>query len=41
MSFLEECWEEREEKLYKEIFETIDDGIYPISRDIFEKYWGN
>ncbi|MFK8013471.1 MAG: suppressor of fused domain protein [Marinicellaceae bacterium] len=37
MSFLEECWEEREVKQYKEIFETIGDGIYPISREIFGK----
>ena len=37
MSFLEECWQEREEKLYKEIFGDIGDGIYPISRDTFDK----
>jgi len=37
MSFLEECWEEREEKAYKQIFGDIGPGIYPLSTEIFNR----
>ena len=37
MSFLEKCWEEREEQKYKEIFGEISNGIYPLSSEIFER----
>ena len=35
MSFLEESWEEREEKSYKEIFGDTGPGIFPLSSEIF------
>ena len=35
MSFLEESWEEREEKSYKEIFGDTGTGIFPLSSEIF------
>lgn len=35
MSFLEKCWEEREEKLFKQIFGDTGKGIYPLSIEIF------
>ena len=37
MSLLEESWEEREEKFYKEIFGDLGPGIYPLSSEIFER----
>ncbi|WP_445370111.1 suppressor of fused domain protein (plasmid) [Methylomonas sp. HW2-6] len=37
MSFLEECWEEREEKAYKQIFGDTGLGIYPLSTEIFNR----
>jgi len=37
MSFLEESWEEREEKSYKGIFGDTGPGIYPLSTDIFDR----
>lgn len=37
MSFLEECWEEREEISYKEIFGDTGPGIFPLSNDIFDR----
>ena len=37
MSLLEESWEEREEKSYKEIFGETGPGIYPLSLDIFTR----
>jgi hypothetical protein len=37
MSFLEESWEEREEKSYKDIFGDTGPGIFPISSEIFER----
>lgn len=37
MSFLEKSWEEREDKVYKEIFGDIGPGIFPLSHEIFER----
>ncbi|MCO1336783.1 suppressor of fused domain protein [Microbulbifer sp. OS29] len=37
MSFLEESWEEREEKLYKKIFVDTGPGIFPIPNEIFDR----
>ncbi len=37
MSFLEESWEDREEKSYKEIFGETGPGIFPLSNDIFDR----
>lgn len=37
MSFLEESWEEREEKLYKEIFGDTGPGMFPLSNEIFDQ----
>jgi hypothetical protein len=37
MSFLEESWEEREEKSYKEIFGNTGSGIFPLSNEIFDR----
>ncbi|MCG8671364.1 MAG: suppressor of fused domain protein [Pseudomonadales bacterium] len=37
MSFLEESWEEREEKTYKEIFGDTGPGIFPLSNEIFDR----
>jgi len=37
MSFLEESWEEREEKSYKDIFGDTGPGIYPLSTEIFDR----
>lgn len=37
MSFLEESWEEREEKSYKEIFCDTGPGIFPLSNEIFDR----
>ena len=37
MSFLETCWEEREEKIYKDMFGFLGKGIYPLSVDIFNR----
>ncbi len=37
MSFLEDSWEEREEKSYKEIFGDTGPGIYPLSAQIFNQ----
>lgn len=37
MSFLEDSWEEREEKLYKQIFGDTGPGIYPLSTEIFAR----
>ncbi|MDO8826196.1 suppressor of fused domain protein [Methylophaga sp.] len=37
MSFLEESWEEREEKSYKEIFGDTGPGIFPLSNEIFDR----
>ena len=37
MSFLEESWEEREEKAYKQIFGDTGPGIFPLSKEIFDR----
>jgi hypothetical protein len=37
MSFLEESWEEREEKSYKAIFGETGPGIFPLSNEIFDR----
>lgn len=37
MSFLEESWEDREEKAYREIFGDTGPGIYPLSNEIFSR----
>ena len=37
MSFLEDSWEEREEKSYKEIFGDTGPGIFPLSNEIFNR----
>ena len=41
MSFLEESWEEREEKAYKQIFDDTGPGIYPLSTEIFDRMNAN
>ena len=40
MSFLEEAWEEREEKLYKELFGGTGKGIYPLTAELFTNNFG-
>lgn len=35
MSFLEKSWEEREEKVYRDIFGDIGKGIYPLTAEFF------
>ena len=37
MSFLEESWEEREEKVYREIFGDTGPGIFPLSSEVFAR----
>ena len=37
MSFLEECWKEREEISYKDIFGDIGPNIYPLSAQVFNR----
>jgi len=37
MSFLEESWEEREEKSYKDMFGDTGPGIYTLSTEIFDR----
>lgn len=37
MSFLEESWKEREEIIYKEIFENTGEGIFTLSNQYFER----
>lgn len=37
MSLLEKSWEQREEKVYKELFGDLGSGIYPLDADIFTK----
>ena len=37
MTFLEKAWEEREEKIYKNLFGDLGLGIYPLDFDIFIK----
>lgn len=37
MSFLEDSWEEREEKSYREIFGDTGPGIFPLSKEIFDR----
>jgi hypothetical protein len=37
MSFLEDSWEEREEKSYKKIFGDTGPGIFPLSTEIFDR----
>ncbi|SCX79411.1 Suppressor of fused protein (SUFU) [Pseudomonas flexibilis] len=37
MSFLEESWEDREEKAYREIFGDTGPGIYQLSNEIFSR----
>jgi hypothetical protein len=41
MSFLDESWEEREEKAYKQIFGDTGPGIYPLSTEIFDRMNAN
>jgi Suppressor of fused protein (SUFU) len=41
MSFLEECWEQREEKIYKQIFGNIGSDIYPLSTELFDRMNAN
>lgn len=41
MSFLEDSWEEREEKVYKKIFGDVGAGIYPLSNEIFDRMKAN
>lgn len=41
MSFLEESWEEREEKVYKQIFGDTGQDIYPLSTEIFDRMNAN
>ncbi|MCJ8339360.1 MAG: suppressor of fused domain protein [Pseudomonadales bacterium] len=36
MSFLEQCWEHREEHVYKEIFTDTGPGIYTLPAELFE-----
>lgn len=37
MSFLENSWEEREERSYREIFGEAGSGIYPLSKEVFSR----
>jgi hypothetical protein len=37
MSFLEDSWEEREDKLYKQIFGDTGSRIYPLPNEIFDR----
>lgn len=37
MDLLENAWEEREEVIYKQLFQDIGQGIYPLDFDIFAK----
>lgn len=37
MSFLEESWEEREDKVYKDIFGDTGPGIFPLSHEVFDR----
>lgn len=37
MSFLEDAWEEREEKVYKTLFGDIGKGIHPLDSNLFIK----
>ncbi|MGR8931916.1 MAG: suppressor of fused domain protein [Gammaproteobacteria bacterium] len=37
MSLLEESWEEREERSYKQLFGDTGPGIYPLSVELFER----
>jgi Suppressor of fused protein (SUFU) len=37
MSLLEQAWEEREEVVYKKLFQDTGLGIYPLDFDIFEE----
>lgn len=37
MSFLEECWKEREERVYRGLFEDLGPGIFPLSAQVFER----
>lgn len=41
MSSLEESWEEREEKAYKQIFGDTGPDIYPLSTEIFDRMNAN
>lgn len=41
MSFLEESWEEREEKAYNQIFGDTGQDIYPLSTEIFDRMNAN
>jgi Suppressor of fused protein (SUFU) len=36
MSFLEDAWEQREEKVYKELFKDTGPGIYPLDTELFQ-----
>ncbi|MFH2044874.1 MAG: suppressor of fused domain protein [Pseudomonadota bacterium] len=35
MSFLEICWEQREESIYKSLLEDLGPGIYPLDANVF------
>lgn len=37
MSLLEESWEEREEKSYKDIFGDTGPGIFPLTNEFFDR----
>lgn len=37
MSFIEESWDEREEKVYKDIFGDTGPGIFPLPYEIFDR----
>jgi len=36
MNFIEECWEQREEIIYKFLFNGLGEGIYPINSEVFQ-----
>lgn len=40
MDFLEEAWEEREEKVHKSLFGDIGEGIYTLDSNLFIEQFG-
>ncbi|WP_432454066.1 suppressor of fused domain protein [Agarivorans sp. QJM3NY_29] len=40
MSLLEDSWEQREEKVYPELFGSTGEGIYPLDASLFKNQFG-
>lgn len=40
MSLLEDSWEQREEKIYPELFGETGEGIYPLDASLFDNQFG-